>query len=533
MTERAVMAVDVGTGSARAGLFDDTGTLLARAERPILMNQPAADHAEHDGEDIWRAVGGASREALACADLAADAVAGISFDATCSLVALDHDDRPISVSTTGEDRWNTIVWMDHRAIEEAEECTASGHKVLDSVGKTMSPEMEIPKLMWLKRRLPAQWQRYGRFLDLADFLTFRASGSNQRSCCTLACKWTYLAHETPGWQADFLQDRGIGDLLERGRLPARADAVGAPLGRLTERAAADLGLTTACMVGLGLIDAHAGTLAALGPYLGPSGPAQDEATDRHIGLIAGTSTCHMALSERPRHVAGVWGPYFGAVAPGLWLNEGGQSASGALLDHILAWHAQGRNLGADPHGEIMAHIGKARAHAGANYAERLHVLPDFHGNRSPLADPHALGVISGLTLDSSIDSLAALYYRTAVAIALGTRHILDALNAEGYAIDHMHIAGGHTKNPLLMELYADTTGCDLVVPAEEDAVLLGTAIVAAKAAGLYPDLSAAAAAMAKSGRVIQPNPERRAGYDRDYRIFLAMHEQRNALDRLS
>ena len=175
MMDRAVMAVDVGTGSARAGLFDDVGTLLARAERPILMNQPAADHAEHDGEDIWRAVGGAAREALECADLDADAVAGISFDATCSLVALDHDDQPISVSTTGDDRWNTIVWMDHRAIEEAEECTASGHKVLDSVGKTMSPEMEIPKLMWLKRRLPAQWQRYGRFLDLADFLTFRAS----------------------------------------------------------------------------------------------------------------------------------------------------------------------------------------------------------------------------------------------------------------------------------------------------------------------------------------------------------------------
>lgn len=161
------------------------------------------------------------------------------------------------------------------------------------------------------------------------------------------------------------------------------------------------------------------------------------------------------------------------------------------------------------------------------------MLPDFHGNRSPLADPHAVGVISGLTLDSSFDSLARLYYKSALGIALGTRHILDALNDKGYGIDHLHVAGGHTKNPLLMELYADATGCKVVAPAEDDVVLLGTAIVAARAAGLYPDLGEAAAAMAKSGRVVEPNPSRRKGYDRDYQIFLTMHDQRRALDRLA
>ena len=74
------------------------------------MNQPLPDHAEHDSEDIWQAVCAAAKETVTAAKLSPDAVAGISFDATCSLVALDTDDRPISVSTTGEDRWNTIVW---------------------------------------------------------------------------------------------------------------------------------------------------------------------------------------------------------------------------------------------------------------------------------------------------------------------------------------------------------------------------------------------------------------------------------------
>ena len=105
---------------------------------------------------------------------------GISFDATCSLVALDRAGRPASVSTSDEARWNVVVWLDHRAIAEAQECTATGHRVLDFVGGTMSPEMEIPKLMWLKRHLPERWAalrpdpRSRRLFDLARLRLERA-----------------------------------------------------------------------------------------------------------------------------------------------------------------------------------------------------------------------------------------------------------------------------------------------------------------------------------------------------------------------
>jgi ribulose kinase len=267
--------------------------------------------------------------------------------------------------------------------------------------------------------------------------------------------------------------------------------------------------------------------------LGPALPRGGAELDRNLALIAGTSTCHMALSAEPRRVSGVWGPYYGAVAPGLWLNEGGQSATGALLDHILAAHAQGAALGARGHAVVLERIAAMRAEQGDAFAARLLVLPDFHGNRSPLADPHALGVISGLTLDASLDALALLYFATAQGVAFGTRHILEALNAEGYAIDRLHVAGGHARNPLLMELYADATGCTVVAPPEgTDAVLLGTAMVAAAAAGVHQDLGAAASAMAQPGTTRRPNAARRAAYDRRYRAFLEMHEQRRALDRV-
>lgn len=526
--DRLVVGVDVGTTSARAGVHDDQGRLLGRGAHPILLHRPSPDHAEHASDDIWQAVATAVRAALTAAGAAPEAVAGISFDATCSLVVLDRDGRPVSVSASDEaSSWDTIVWLDHRAVAEAEECTASGHRVLDAIGGTMSPEMETPKLMWLKRRKPQSWARAGLFLDLADFLTWRASGSRARSACTLTCKWTYLAHERPGWQQDFFAAMGVPDLLTRGGLPETATAIGTDLGPLRPEAAEALGLTTACRVGTGLIDAHAGALGTLGRLL-REGAAD---LDRHLALIAGTSTCHMALSAEPRAVPGVWGPYLGAVLPGLWLNEGGQSATGALLDHILRLHSAGGEPDATLHARVVARVQELRAAEGLGFARGLHVLPDFHGNRSPLADPHATGVISGLTLDVSFDSLCRLYFRTAVAIVLGTRHILDVLDAQGYRIDTLHLTGGHVKNPLLVELYADATGRRrLVIPKTEDAVLLGTAMVAATAAGLYPDLPQAAAAMAPAGRERVPEPEAARAFERDYRAFLLMHEQRRALE---
>ena len=523
-----VIGVDVGTGSARAGVFGRTGRLLGRAECAIDMHQPEPNHAEHDSEQIWRAVCSAVRAAMAVAEARPEQVAGICFDATCSLVLRDRDGCQLSVSRSGEPRWDTIVWLDHRALAEAEECTATGHRVLDFVGGVMSPEMETPKLMWLARHLPERWGQAGYFFDLADFLTWKASGSLARSQCTLTCKWTYLAHERPSWQADFFARVGIPDMVERGRLPQTASPIGADLGPLTDEAAEALGLTAACRVGAGLIDAHAGALGVLGAYAG-----DPQSLDRHLALIAGTSSCVMALSAEPRPTHGVWGPYYGAVLPECWLNEGGQSATGALLDHIIRWHGAGGVPDAAMHQRITRRVMELRAAEGLDLAGRLHVLPDFHGNRTPLADPQAVGVISGLTLDSGFDSLARLYWRTAVGIALGVRHILEALNARGYGIDTLHVTGGHLKNPLLMELYADAAGCTVIEPAAEDAMLLGTGMAAATAAGLYPDLAAAAMAMQQGGCSRQPDPRARRRFDGDYRVFLEMHAQRRALDRIA
>ena len=194
---RCYIGIDVGTGSARAGVFDASGKMLGQNSQPIKMWKPQADFVEQSSDDIWAAVAAAVRQAVTEADIDATNVRGLGFDATCSLVALDENDRPVSVSPTGNDEQNVVVWMDHRALEQTARINDGGHTVLRYVGGIISPEMESPKLSWLRENLPDSWKRARRFFDLADFLTYRATGDETRSLCTTVCKWTYQGHLEP------------------------------------------------------------------------------------------------------------------------------------------------------------------------------------------------------------------------------------------------------------------------------------------------------------------------------------------------
>ncbi len=519
-----VCAVDAGTGSVRAGLYDRKGALRARATRPIGMSRPAPGWAEQDSEAIWRAAAVAVRTALAEAAASADDVAALGFDATCSLVLRAADGTPLDLGGAGEGgRFDTIAWLDHRAAAEAALCDATGHAVLAYSGGRISPEMQIPKLVWLKRQRPDLWRRLGLAFDLADFLTWRATGAAARSQSTLACKWTYLP-QRGGWQRDFLDGVGLGDLVDRAGLPERATPVGGVVGTLSPAAAGELGLAAGIPVASGLIDAYAGALGTIGGH---------DAAERHehFALIAGTSSCVMGFSADPRPATAVWGPYLGAALPDLWIAEAGQSASGALLDHLVRAH--GTTPDGATHGAIATRIEALRAEAGGDLAAELHVLPDFHGNRTPFADPRPRGVLSGLALDSSFDGLCRLYWRTAVAIALGLRQVVEHLEAQGYSPRHLHAAGGHARSPLLMQLYADALGRPVTRSGGEDAVLLGTASTAAAAAGWHDSVAAACAAMRQDGRSFLPDPRAARAHARDYRILRRMQAHRLEIEAMA
>lgn len=139
------VGVDVGTGSARAGVFNQRGEMLGCAVVPI-QTWRADIYMEQSSTDIWDKVCAATRAAIATAAASPEQVRGLCFDATCSLVALGEDSEPVSVSVSGADHKNIILWADHRAVKEAEEMNATDHPSLQYVGGKVSPEMELPKV---------------------------------------------------------------------------------------------------------------------------------------------------------------------------------------------------------------------------------------------------------------------------------------------------------------------------------------------------------------------------------------------------
>lgn len=517
------IGIDVGTGSARAGVFDASGAMLASAKRDIALFREADDVVEQSSSDIWQAVAASTREAVAKAGVPAESIAGIGYDATCSLVVLGEGGQPLSVGPTNEAERNIIVWMDHRATEQAARINRTGESVLNYVGGSISPEMETPKLLWLAEHKPETFANAWQFMDLTDFLTWKSTASLARSVCTVTCKWTYLAHEQR-WDERYFRTVGLGALADEQfrRIGTEVVPAGTALGSgLTGEAARDLGLAEGTPVGAGLIDAHAGGIGTVGAR-GDAGSVLSR-----MAYVFGTSACTMSTTAAPAFVDGVWGPYFSAMVPGLWLNEGGQSAAGAAIDHLVRMHPASAEASAqaDKNGMSLSQwlATEADKRGGAGKAPeligKLHVVPEFLGNRAPFADPEALGLIAGIGMDTSLDGLVGLYLAGICGLGYGARQIVGVLAEKGVVTDTIVVSGGAGQSPLVRQLLADTTGLVVAASTSPEPVLLGSAILGAVAAGHFPDVATAMAAMSELGDTYRPNAAQAGWHAKRFHAF--------------
>jgi len=519
-----VIGIDVGTGSARAGVFTTEGRMVGTEKCPIAIHREGGNVVEQSSEDIWRAVSRAVRGAVSVSGVGPDDIEGIGFDATCSLVVLGKGGEPLPVGHPDHPERNIIVWMDHRALEQVERINNIGHRVLEYVGGRISPEMETPKLLWLKENRPDVYANAWQFMDLTDFLTWRASGDLARSICTVTCKWTYMAHEA-AWDRSYFDTIGLSDLADEdfARIGAKVVEAGTALGQgLTVQAAEELGLSPGTPVAAGLIDAHAGGIGSIGVKGGGGARA-------NLAYVFGTSSCTMTSTVEPVFVPGVWGPYYSAMVPGLWLNEGGQSAAGAAIDQLLEFHPHASRAYADaardelPLPAWLAQKAEARLEGRPDaglLAKGLHVVPEFIGNRAPYADPHTRAVILGLGMERDLDSLISLYIAGLCGIGYGLRQIIEAQAAHGATVDRIVISGGAGRSDLIRQLLADATGCEVAAPGTEEPVLLGSAILGALAADIYRDTEAAMERMTSFSATYKPRTgDVRAFHDARFRIF--------------
>ncbi|KAK9719757.1 hypothetical protein K7432_004584 [Basidiobolus ranarum] len=564
------IGVDVGTGSARAVVVDNKGEILGSGGCEITTWNESTDFYEQSSENIWHACCKAVKQALEVAKVKPDTIKGIGFDATCSLVVLDAEGNPISVTTETpeDDDRNIILWMDHRAKEQAQRITDTKSEVLKFLGGTMSLEMEIPKILWLKENKPTQFKKMF-FYDLPDFLTLKATGSTSRSTCSLVCKWTYIppeiADETHctkhGWDDKLFDAVGLTDLkmdnyARIGGVPGTNGCVltaGEKVGDLSEEAAKQLGLIPGIAVGSAVIDAYAGWVGTVGA---PFSTQQDdtivntkiEEAPKRLALICGTSSCHLVTSPSAIFVPGVWGPYYSACLPSMWVAEGGQSATGKLIDWVIDNHVasseayqEAKSQSMDIYQYLNHRLDQIKVKRGApnltSLTQHFHMIADFHGNRSPLADSSLRGMIVGLDLDYlEIDSLALQYYVTMEAIAYNTRQIIEALNQSGHEVDTLFMSGGLCKNPIFVQLHADITGFPVVLPKYiHSAVVLGAAILGATAYGSgYDSLWDAMTNMNKADKVIHPTQDENmlSIHQRKYEVMKLMQQHQKEYQKI-
>ncbi|KAJ0368676.1 hypothetical protein COL154_002515 [Colletotrichum chrysophilum] len=559
------IGIDVGTGSARACIIDETGDIKALATEPIKLWQPETGFYEQSTTDIWACICLCVKQVLIDSSVDPAKIKGIGFDATCSL-AVFRDDTDVPVPVTGPDfdnadgnDRNVILWLDHRPVEETEKINATGHNLLKYVGGTMSIEMEIPKVLWLKNHMPKELFDRCKFYDLADALTHMATGNETRSFCSTVCKQGYVPvgvdGSVKGWQEDFLTTIGLEDLCNDNfkrmggvnGVNGKYQSAGELVGTLSKKAARELGLPEGIAVGGGVIDAYAGWIGTVGAkvelppdHLDEEAPKNDLSQAFHrLAAVAGTSTCHLAMSREAVFVPGVWGPYRDVLLPEFWMAEGGQSATGELLRHILDIHpayvetqalatAESKNI----YDFLNAHLEYMREKANApsiSYLGRhFFFYGDLWGNRSPVADPNMKGAVIGLSSDKTTDNLALWYYATMEFIAMQTRQIVESMNNAGHLLNTIFMSGSQCQNPLLMDLMATICDMPVLVPRYVNAAVVhGAAMLGAKAAtasedGTTENLWSIMDRMSKPGKLVKPGTLKgeKFLFDAKYKVFL-------------
>lgn len=319
------------------------------------------------------------------------------------------------------------------------------------------------------------------------------------------------------------------------------------MGTLCEKAASELGLPAGIAIGSGVIDAYAGWIGTVGAKVNleseqlSADVAKNDKTQAfsRLAAVAGTSTCHLAMSPDPVFVPGVWGPYRDTIQPGYWMAEGGQSATGELLKHVIETHPafnQALSIAESYNANIYEYLNehlKEMAHdrkvPNVSYLGRhLFFYGDLWGNRSPIADPNMAGAIVGLTSDKSVDGLALYYYATLEFIALQTKQIVETMNKAGHSITSIFMSGSQCQNDILVGLVASACQMPVLIPRYiHAAVCHGAAMLGAKAAsadaeGRTEDLWEIMDRMSKPGKKIMPtnDPKEKALLEAKYKVFL-------------
>lgn len=523
------LGLDYGTNSVRALLvrvtdgkeFGSAVVTYPSGDQGVLLDR--RDHLlarQHPGDYLFgleKAVKAALAQAKKQRGFSADKVIGIGVDTTgSSPIPVDEKNVPLALSRKFAKNPNAQCWLwkDHTGWREAAKITelAAQHRpqFIAKCGNTYSSEWWWSKIWHCLAVDPKVFDAAYSWVELADWVPSVLAGVTdprqiQRGVCMAGHKALYAADWGGLPDKEFLSllDPKLADL--RDRLYETAHDATAAAGQLCPDWAKKLGLPAGIPIAIGEMDVHYGAIGS-------------GVTEGTLVKVIGTSTCDCGVVSADKTVPdipGICGIVKGAILPGYYGVEAGQSAVG----DIFKWWVE---VVCEGDAALHAQLTKEAARLAPGQSGLL-ALDWNNGNRTILVDQRLTGALVGTTLHTT---RAEIYRALIEATAFGARAIIERIREYGVPIDRVVCAGGIAeKNPLLMQIYADVTGCTMLVAGSSQACALGSAVSAAVLAGAHPDFPAAQQAMTSLKKVsYKPDAARRQVYDQLYALYRKLHD---------
>jgi L-ribulokinase len=528
------LGLDFGTQSGRAVLVEvETGNeiatkIIAYKHGVIDEYLPGTDiklppdWALQNPDDYVEVLTEATKAVIKESGVNAEDVIGIGVDFTaCTTMPVNRDGKVLCQLDEFRNNPHSWVklWKHHAAQPEATKINEIGAKLgekfMEFYNGKVSSEWLMPKIWQILDEAPEIYEAADKFMEAADFITFKLTGEKKRNSCTAGYKDFY--HKQAGFPSkEFFRtlDPRLENLVEE-KLSTDICPLGSKAGYLTEVMAKKMGLKSGTAVAVGIIDAHVAV------------PALNVVEPEKMVMIMGTSTCHMLVSKEEKIVKGVSGVVEDGIIPGFFGYEAGQSAVGDIFEWFVnncvpeSYKKEADEKGLNIHSLLEEKASKLKPGKSG-----LLALDWWNGSRSVLMDADLTGFILGLTLQTKPEEI----YRALIeATAFGTNMIIDAFKNGGVNVKEIYACGGLSlKNKMLMQIYSDVTNMDIRIGESLQTPAVGAAMFGTLAAGKdkggYDSIYDAAKNMAKlKDEVYRPISENVGVYRVLYEEYKKLH----------
>lgn len=487
------LAIDLGTTNIRSIMFDERGRVLGQAFRKVTTFNPKSEIAVQDPEEVWKLTVETMRESVKASHISTEDISAISFSARMhGTMLLKRDGTPLT---------HLFTWLDRRASSQVETIsqTIDPYDLYQRTGCPLLFIYPFAKLFWMKENIPQKLESCSKVLSAKDYVIFKLTG-NFYTDRSLASGTQLLNIHSLDWDETLL---AMVD-LDADKLPSLVNETEV-VGELSREIARTIGLRRGIPLIVGASD---GALNNIG--LG--------ATARGIAAMnIGTSGAIRILSERPfidTHRAAHFFCYYAGF--GSWLPGGAISNAGNLLrwfrDNLGHQEVvEAENRGVDPYEVILE-----RAASIEPGAEGLLLLPFFSGERFPIRDPKARGVLFGLTLRHGKGHIARAILESVV---FTLRWIMESLQEHSAIIREIRVGGGGARSSVWRQIQADVLGKPVVHTRVEESSALGAAMLAAIGLGIYEDLKSASKNMIETVARQEPDLQTHTNYQRSFEMY--------------